>query len=261
MTAMPVEPMPFRRPRLEPVPYTPPGASFDPTRPNIARIHDSLLGGKDNFRADRAAVSDLLDFAPELRTLARASRAYLADQVRLLSERQRITQFVNLGAGLPAEPKLAPRGARIVHVDHDPTVVAHNRALLADGARIFALQADLTDPQVLLARLDGPLDLNRPVAFLCGSVLHHLADPGTPAAALRDALVPGGALLLTHLSPGTASREAVAEIETVYGRTGGELHVRSAAEIAALLPATRLFHIRHAPTHPGLTLLGGVLQA
>ena len=37
---------------------------FDETKPNVARVYDALLGGRDNFAADRECVRRLLSFAP-----------------------------------------------------------------------------------------------------------------------------------------------------------------------------------------------------
>jgi hypothetical protein len=36
----------------------------DPRIPNMARMYDYALGGKDNFAADREAVQKLFSFAP-----------------------------------------------------------------------------------------------------------------------------------------------------------------------------------------------------
>jgi hypothetical protein len=37
-----------------------PPAGIDTSRPNIARVYDYLLGGKDNFTADRELAGQLL---------------------------------------------------------------------------------------------------------------------------------------------------------------------------------------------------------
>jgi hypothetical protein len=38
--------------------------SFNPDVPNVARVYDHLLGGKDNFAADRKAAAALLKAVP-----------------------------------------------------------------------------------------------------------------------------------------------------------------------------------------------------
>ena len=106
----------------------------DVTRPSIARIYDYLLFGKDNFAADRAAAEKLMQSRLEPRRLALANRAFLRRAVRFLAQ-QGISQFLDLGSGLPTSPSVhevardVVPGARVVYVDHDPIVVAHNDAV------------------------------------------------------------------------------------------------------------------------------------
>ncbi len=54
---------------------------FDPSRPNIARVYDYWLGGKDNYAADRAEAERLIAVYPRLPLLARQSRLFLARAV------------------------------------------------------------------------------------------------------------------------------------------------------------------------------------
>jgi hypothetical protein len=48
---------------------------FDTSRPNVARVCDVLLGGKDNFAADRELAERLLEICPSLRHVVRGNRA------------------------------------------------------------------------------------------------------------------------------------------------------------------------------------------
>ncbi|MFL6051745.1 MAG: SAM-dependent methyltransferase [Actinoallomurus sp.] len=116
----------------------PPG--FDPTMPDEARVIDYMLGGKDNFAADREAADRALAMAPELPMMAREARKFLDRAVRFLVEAG-IRQFVDIGCGLPTQGSVhevahatAP-GARIVYVDNDPLVVNHAEALLTGSSR------------------------------------------------------------------------------------------------------------------------------
>src|ERR1700760_4226572 len=38
---------------------------FDVSKPNVARVYDAMLGGKNNFAADRGFVGRLLRFRPQ----------------------------------------------------------------------------------------------------------------------------------------------------------------------------------------------------
>jgi hypothetical protein len=50
----------------------------DPTMPNVARMYDYYLGGKNNFAADREAAERILAMFPETRSSAIEGRAFLA---------------------------------------------------------------------------------------------------------------------------------------------------------------------------------------
>jgi hypothetical protein len=52
-------------------------AGLDVTKPNIARVYNAILGGKDNFAADRELVGMTLQIAPDAPLAARANRAFL----------------------------------------------------------------------------------------------------------------------------------------------------------------------------------------
>ena len=43
-----------------------PAGGFDPSRPHVARVYDYLLGGKDNFAADRALGDQIIATLPEV---------------------------------------------------------------------------------------------------------------------------------------------------------------------------------------------------
>lgn len=49
-------------------------ANFDPRTPSIARVHDYLLNGKDNFAADREVAERLLAVAPLTAEVTRENR-------------------------------------------------------------------------------------------------------------------------------------------------------------------------------------------
>src|SRR5579872_3294222 len=55
---------------------------FDASKPNVARVYDYLLGGKDNFAADRDAAQRLIEALPDAAAVARANRVFLAAAVR-----------------------------------------------------------------------------------------------------------------------------------------------------------------------------------
>jgi S-adenosyl methyltransferase len=108
---------------------------IDTSRPHQARVYDYLLGGKDNFAVDREAAERALAVYPGLRRGVRAQRAFLANAVDYLARTAGITQFLDIGTGIPTAniahevAHAVDQEARIVYVDNDPVVLAHARAL------------------------------------------------------------------------------------------------------------------------------------
>jgi len=187
-------------------------AGFDPATPNVARVYDYWLGGKDHFPADRAEAERLLGIYPPLRDLVRENRAFVIQAVSWAA-RQGISQFIDLGAGLPAAPavhqaarKVLP-AARVAYVDIDPVVLSHARALLATGDGVTAVAADLRDPGAVLAdqELRAVIDPARPVCVILAAVLHFMdADAARAVTAGYARLMATGSCLAQP--PGCPSR-------------------------------------------------------
>ena len=230
---------------------------IDARTPNVARIYDYLLGGKDNFAADREAARRLIEAIPDVAEIARDNRSFLGRVVRYLATEGGIRQFLDLGSGLPTQANvhelaqgMAPR-ARVAYVDNDPLVASHGRALLASGDQVGMALGDLRDPAGLLRHPDvlGLLDLARPAAVLCTSTLHFVADEAEPhkiIAEYRDHLAPGSYLAISH---GTREEDPAGEVgqaEGVYRLASAQLHVRP-------LPGVLRFFDGFELVEPGLT--------
>src|SRR5260370_38916771 len=178
---------------------------IDTATPNVARIYDYLLGGKDNFAADREAARRLIQAIPDVAAIARDNRSFLGRVVRYLVIKGGVRQFLDLGGGLPTQANVhelaqgvAP-DVRVVYVDNDPVVASHGRALLASRGHVAMVFADLREPASVLQHADllGLLDLAQPIAALCTSTLHFLADEDEPhqrIARYRDRMAPGSYL-------------------------------------------------------------------
>nr|MDQ2875307.1 SAM-dependent methyltransferase [Actinomycetota bacterium] len=183
---------------------------------NVARVYDWLIGGKDHYAADREAGQRLVTAVPGARQAARDNRAFLGRVTRYLAAEAGITQFIDIGSGLPGPgpvheiARQAQPGARVVYVDHDPVVVAHALALLADtpaagSPQVTAAEADLRYPRNLLTTraIRDVIDLSQPVAVLLVAVLHFLADIDRPheiVRAITGRLAPGSYLALSHVT-------------------------------------------------------------
>ena len=186
-------------------------ALIDVTVPHSARVYDYWLGGKDNFAADRAVATAMINALPELPRIAAGNRAFMHRVVHHFAAEEGIRQFLDIGIGLPTRPNLhevaqavAP-DSRVVYVDNDPIVLVHARAMLAGTAegRCEHLDADLRQPGSMLSHsaLISALNLDQPVGLTLIGILMLLTDaeePGNAVAELRDALPSGSCLAITH---------------------------------------------------------------
>jgi hypothetical protein len=182
---------------------------IDTTVAHAARVYNYWLGGKDNFAADREAGDKAIAAYPGIVRAARANRAFLARAVRYLAAEAGISQFLDVGTGIPAAGNtheiaqaVAPE-CRVVYVDHDPVVLLHAQVLLTSspqGATDY-LDADLLDPAAIVDRAARTLDFSRPVALMILSTLHLIPDSDDPFTAVRrltQALAPGSFLAISH---------------------------------------------------------------
>ncbi len=214
---------------------------FDPRTPNIARIYDYVLGGKDHYPADRdAAQSILVDF-PEFAQVARANRQFVLRAAGYVAS-QGITQYIDLGAGLPTSPAVheavqeVQPAARVAYVDNDSLVLAYARALLAKDSGIVVVPGDMRDPAAILANPDLRLliDLEQPVCILLASVLHFLTpvEADAAVAAFRAAMAPGGYLIASAGTSTGTSPALIDRLHSAYANTS-DISGRTAEEIAA----------------------------
>jgi trans-aconitate methyltransferase len=217
---------------------------IDTSRPNVARIYDYLLGGKDNFTVDREAAKRLLEASPDMAGIVRDNRSFIGRVVRYLADGAGIRQFIDLGGGLPTQTNvhemaqaIAP-DARVVYVDNDPVVWSHGQALLAHGEQVAMVHADLREPAAVLGNpeLRTLIDLDQPVALMCAAVLHFVPDTDEPhrvMAGYRDQLAPGSYLAISHGTTGDTDDhdQVVGGVTSVYRQASAQLHVRSRAVV------------------------------
>jgi SAM-dependent methyltransferase len=229
---------------------------LDTSVPNVARMYDYMLGGRENFQADRDAVDSMLRVTPEVRETVRDNRAFLRRAVRYLAD-QGIAQFLDVGSGLPTQDNVheiareTRPAARVAYVDHDPLVVSHGNALLAKSEQVIVVQADLRQAKALvgLPAICDHLDFSAPVAVILLQVLHFVSggdDPGAIVAAFKDALCPGSYLVIGHVTadhvPGHLMTKAVA----TYSQASDSLWPRTRSQILDLFSGFEL-------VDPGLT--------
>lgn len=214
---------------------------IDPTAPNSARIYDYLLGGKDHFRADRDAAVQLLEIAPETRTLAWFSRRFLTGAAELAAHAG-VRQFLDIGAGIPTSPSVyetvsaVNSDIRVAAVDFDPVVQRHT--LAAGSAAVTAMVGDFRHPDDLIQRLhtEAGIDFGQPVALLPVGVLHFVMDHEHPAesiARFREVMAPGSYLVFTHACTDTR-QEFISRTARATDGTTAQCAYRSRSEVEKL---------------------------
>ncbi len=218
-------------------------------RPHSARVWNHLLGGRDNYAADREAGDMILQTFPGIARVARIQRYFLARAVRFLAGEAGIRQFLDIGTGLPTvdnthevAQRIAPE-SRIVYVDNDPLVLVHAEALLTsapEGACSY-IEADVRDPDRILAEAAKTLDFDRPVALTMLGIMGQLPDSDDPASIVRRLLdaLPSGSYLA--LSDGTDTDVALNEAIAVYNaNSASSYHLRSLEQIARFFDGLEL---------------------
>ncbi|MDA0565686.1 SAM-dependent methyltransferase [Streptomonospora sp. S1-112] len=228
-----------------------PSTAIDASVPHNARIWNYWLGGKDNYAVDREMGERIRSFFPEIVDNALADRAFLVRTVTHLVRDRGVRQFLDVGTGLPTHnnthevaQSLAPE-SRVVYVDNDPLVLAHARALLSgtpQGATAY-VDADLRDPDRILAAAGETLDLARPVALMLLGVVNFVADDAEVRAVLDrllGALAPGSYLVVSHPTD-DIDHERAHQVARAWNEQGTpKLTIRSAAAIAALFDGLEL---------------------
>jgi hypothetical protein len=183
-------------------------ADIDITKPNVARVYDYFIGGKDNFTVDREFAHQAMEIAPKAPLAAQANREFLRRVVGYLVGEAGITQLLDIGSGLPTQGNVSEvaheidRAVHVVYVDNDPMVYIHSKALLSDAETVDIAGADirrpveiLTDPTVL-----SLIDFDQPVGLMLLAILHHIEDDENPSgivAQLRAAMPPGSYLAIS----------------------------------------------------------------
>lgn len=258
-----------------------PTSSFDITVPSPARMYDYYLGGKENFPADREAAEKALSVVPQGRAIAWANRRFMVRAVRHLA-RNGISQFIDLGTGIPTSPNVHEVArtiipdARVVYLDNDPVVTAHNRALLANNkSGVFALHGDIRYPFDIVesAALRQIIDFSRPVAALFVAVLHFLSngdDPYNCVYAFRDCMCSGAYVVISHITSDGTSPNVIGTVRDAYANASAPAVFRTRDEIAQffagfVLARPGLVEVgdwrsgkRNAETSSALRFLGGV---
>ncbi len=229
----------FQSPLADPAPPV----DLETEVPHSARIYDYLLGGKDNYAADRAASVEITKDWPHLPVSMRANRNFLARLTEQVATEHGIRQFLDVGTGLPTSPNLhevAQRFApdsRILYIDNDPIVLVHARALLGSTpeGRTAYLDADLHDPDTILGsqQLRDLFDLGQPVAVSLLAILHFIVDDQVVQGILDRIMhhLPSGSLLALSTCTADSAPDEVTIGVAAYNAAGIPTAARDKARV------------------------------
>lgn len=219
--------------------------------PSSARIADHFTGGTDNYEVDRRLAEQLRQVAAWLPQMLLINRHFGQRAVEHMAGNLGITQFLDLGCGLPfnpdaeqgrplhtydaARPLCAPR---VAYVDNAPMVYGHANVSLAEYPGTVAVRADVREVGRLLAdpALVSVIDVSRPVAVLCRDLVAWLGDKDAAGFVtdLHDHLAPGSALAVSHASTDT-NPGAMTALTNLYAEHGIVFRPRSREHIGQLL--------------------------
>ncbi|MGI6870647.1 SAM-dependent methyltransferase [Amycolatopsis sp. 3B14] len=226
-----------------------------------ARVYDYLLGGTHNFSVDREFARQQEALLPDMRNGVRSNRAFIGRVVRRALGAG-VTQFVDIGSGLPSEGQVhevADReyphlNARVVYVDNEPLAHAHAEILLGGGAadprRHRAVFADYFDYRSLWDQVltTGVINPDEPVCLLITAILHFMSPkthPEEPLAYYRDVVPSGSLLALTHACDELNDYE-LHQVARNFSKTSHPAYLRNRDEVARFFADWRLLD-------PGLT--------
>ncbi|MFD8521571.1 SAM-dependent methyltransferase [Streptomyces capillispiralis] len=235
--------------------HTPPSGSarLNTGVAHNARVWNYWIGGKDNYEVDQRVGDHVASINPIIRDIARADREFLGRAVTYLTRERGVRQFLDIGTGLPTADntheiaqRIAP-DARIVYVDNDPIVLVHARTLLTgsgEGATAY-IDADVHDPDAILERAAGTLDLSRPVAVMMLGILNFVLDTDEARDIVRRVMAPvpsGSFLVLTHptFDPEVGGELQVPAMEFWNENATPPITARGAADIAAFFEGLEL---------------------
>jgi hypothetical protein len=219
-------------------------------QPSPARVWNYWMGGKDNYESDQTVGEVVADIYPGIRTMATQSRQFLIRSVRYLTEQVGIRQFLDLGGGLPdplgnnthtIAQALAP-DAKVVYVDNDPVVLAHQRALMISspqGASAF-VDKDYRDTDAVIARASRTLDFTQPISVMFMGVFGYL-PPYDELRSIVDrsmAAVPSGSYLTFW--DGTDTSDEIRESHRAQAEMGHPYTLRTVEEIRQVFTGLEL---------------------
>jgi O-methyltransferase involved in polyketide biosynthesis len=219
--------------------------TIDITRAHIGRIYDYVLGGTQNYEADRRAAEAILELVPAYPRWARINRSFLSHVGQRWSA-QGIKGVLDLGSGLPTQGHFNEHlpDAKILFSDFDPLTVAQAQQLLAYTPDMAYANIDLKDPDTLVEQASSYFGADRPLAVGAIGIVYFLTDDH-----IRDLMrhlhafcAPGTEMALSfhHLPPEAGSAAADRVLSETQKHAGIDIFLRTPEQMAELIVPWRL---------------------
>jgi hypothetical protein len=253
---------------------TTPTHEAPPAGPNVARIHDILLGGKNGRAADELAAGELVKLIPDAVMAAYQNQSFVRRAVRFLAGQANVRQFIAVRSGFAASHDIchivqsAAPGARVVYLDDDRGVSTGHEPLARDGQAV-TIRGNLRNPGRGIAdpALRTVVNLEEPVAVFLIGVLHFIEDDRDASRLVGTfvrSLAPGSYLVVSHATGDDLPNDLLRSVRELYQKAGAPLTPRSRRRIAGLLDELELippavvngsaWRPGHAATKPRRTL-------
>lgn len=224
-------------------------ASLDSTKPNSpqkAYLSDSTVTGGQIYAyilnpqtvevspAAQQVARSMLGRHPEMRDMTQNSRAFVRRSSAYMVT-QGISQFIDLGAGLPTDAnthlvvqRIEPH-ARVVYVDNDDITREQAHDLIADQENVNFIIGDAADVDFVLNHPETKelIDFTQPVGILMASIWHLITEEhakrvggaGTHDLVKRyiDALPSGSYIALEHFTDENKDQAFAADLRNEAG--------------------------------------------
>ncbi|MEO5732008.1 MAG: SAM-dependent methyltransferase [Byssovorax sp.] len=188
---------------------------IDITRPHVGRIYDYVLGGTQNYEADRRAAEAILETVPAYPRWARLNRSFLR-HVGACWAAEGFKNVLDLGSGLPTQGHFNEQmpGAKILFADIDPLTVAQGQQLLAYSPDMAYANVDIRNPEALFEQAEAFFGPERRIAVGLIGIAYFLSDDEVRSMMerLHAFCAPGSAVALSfHHVPDGPDAELIRE--------------------------------------------------
>lgn len=150
---------------------------IDTSKPNISRIYDYVLGGRNNFEVDRIAAEDILKAFPSYPKWARLNRWFL-QMIAADWGASGHRYILDIGSGLPNDGHfhLVTPQAKVLYTDSDEFTVTYARDMIGDNPNVRYIHTDVRDPEEFLAEADAFFGGERRVAIGCIGIIYFMNE-------------------------------------------------------------------------------------